>query len=170
MRKTAERHSVEGVFVLLLAGVFAVCVLLVLFTGARTYRALAERDAEAYARRICVQYVAAKVRHAGGPVYVGNFDGGPSENGDTLFLLEKDGGVACCTRIYYYDGAVRELFTEVSGDGRFRREDGVPVTDAKALSFSRDAGTGLLTVRAEDEAGLFSSVRLLPRAGEGAAP
>ena len=47
----------DGLAALLLFGIFAVCVLMVLLTGANAYRRLTERDQQAYQRRTCAQYL-----------------------------------------------------------------------------------------------------------------
>jgi hypothetical protein len=161
------KHHIDGVFVLLLFGVFAACVLMVLLTGAGSYQRLTERDAHSYDQRICVQYLAARVRHADttGGVFVGTFDGKPEEAGDTLFLAETLDGETYWTRIYYYDGYVRELFT--AADGEFEPEDGDPVLTAQSLSFSLK--DGLLTAETADADGEAAELTLALRSGEGAA-
>jgi hypothetical protein len=158
-RKEAQHH-IDGVFVLLLFSVFAVCILLVLLTGARSYRALTARDSASFDKRTCVQYVAAKVRHAdcADGVFVGSFDGTVGESGDTLFLRDGDGYE---TRIYWYDGAVRELYA-AQGES-FSPEDGDEVLSAQSLSFSLHEG--LLTVAAVDDAGTETTVSLALRSG-----
>lgn len=170
MKLGTEKHHIDGVFVLLLTVVFAACILLVLFTGAGTYRSITQRGDEDYARRVCVQYVAAKVRHADGSgnVFVGDFSGKRASGGDTLFLAEQHSGKTYYTRVYYWDGYVRELFTEAGGT--FAKNDGAPVLAAKSLRFSYDTGTGLLDVRTEDTAGNPSALTLSLRSGEGEQP
>ena len=54
MKRQGTKHQIDGLLMLLLFGVFAVCVLIVLLTGARAYRGLTERDRAAYDRRTCV--------------------------------------------------------------------------------------------------------------------
>ena len=78
---------------LLLFGVFAVCVLIVLLTGAKAYRGLTERDRTAYDRRTCVQYIATKVRQ-------GDVEGGVTVEpfGDTAALCMRQYGFV--TRVY----------------------------------------------------------------------
>ena len=44
MKQNTTKHHMDGLLVLLLFGVFAVCILSVLLTGARVNRALAARD------------------------------------------------------------------------------------------------------------------------------
>jgi hypothetical protein len=167
--RISEKHHIDGVFVLLLFCVFAACVLLVLLTGAGSYQRLTARDEESYDRRVCVQYIAARVRHAdqAQSVYVGDFDGNRSDSGDTLHLLEEIDGEQYDTRIYCYDGYVRELFA--SSDGDFAPEDGDTVLPAQSLSFSCDPSTELLTVHTANAAGQESSLSLALRSGEGAA-
>lgn len=165
MEKEMVKSHMDGVFVLLGTGVFAVCILLVLLSGADTYRKLARRDASSYDRRICCEYVAAKVRHAdaAGCVWVGDFSGAPSQQGDTLVLTEQVDGTTYLTRIYYYDGWVRELYSAEGGS--FSPEDGDAVLEARSLAFTLRAG--LLTVETVDGSGDFSELCLALRSGEG---
>lgn len=164
--KRKEQSHMDGVFVLLVFGVFAACVLLVLLTGAGTYRRLTDRDVSSYNRRTCVQYVAARVRHgdAAGAVFLGDFsDALPVDGtGDgTLFLKETIDDESYYTRIYYYDGYIRELFTAT--DDEVSREDGEKILAARGLSFS--ARAGLLTVTATDDAGYETQLTLSLRGG-----
>ena len=97
----------DGLLILLLFGVFAVSILAVLLSGAGVYRRLAERDDRSYDRRTAVQYVATRVRQAdqAGGVSVRTFEGCPA-----LILSEEIEGELYETRIYHYDGYIRELF------------------------------------------------------------
>ena len=105
-RRREQKHEVTGLIALVLFGVFAVCVLSVLLTGADVYHRLTVRDREAYARRTGVQYVATKVRQApaGSAVAVADFGGV-----DALELYEDIDGARYVTRIYSYGGWLREL-------------------------------------------------------------
>ena len=64
MRRKQIQHHIDALIALLLFGVFAVCVLAVLLTGADAYRRLTLRDQEASTRRACTQYIATKVRQS----------------------------------------------------------------------------------------------------------
>ena len=55
MKMKENKRKADAVLVLLLFGVFAVCILSVLLTGADAYRRLAERDEMSYDRRIAGQ-------------------------------------------------------------------------------------------------------------------
>ena len=59
-----QKHHIEGLIALLLFGVFAVCLMTVLLTGANAYRSLTDRDQTAYDRRVCAQYMATRLRQA----------------------------------------------------------------------------------------------------------
>lgn len=164
-----KRHSIDGVFVLLVFGVLAAAVLLVLLLGANRYQVLADRDEESYDRRIAVQYVASKVREsdASGRVFLGSFSDPDDPFADavsTLYLTQEVDGTEYDTRVYYYDGAVRELFA--AADGEFAPEDGNEVLPADGLTFSQSGR--LLTVTSTDPDGEVTTLRLFLRSGEGA--
>lgn len=64
MKRRGIQHHLDGLLALLLFGVFTVCVLSVLLTGARAYRRLTVRDQASYSRRTCAQYITTRVRQA----------------------------------------------------------------------------------------------------------
>ena len=72
-------------------------------------------------------------------------------------------GIAYWTRIYYYDGWVRELYG-AKGDS-FVPEDGEEVLQGQALHFT--LRSGLLTVTNVDGSGDLSELSLSLRGGEG---
>ena len=51
MKRTRIHYHLDGLIALLLFGVFAVCVLAVLLTGASAYQRLTQRDMAAYDSR-----------------------------------------------------------------------------------------------------------------------
>ena len=109
----------DGVFVLLLFCVFAVCVLSVLLTGAGAYRRLTERDRVSYDRRTAAQYIAEKVRQA--------------DTWDDVSVEEID-GETYLTRIYYHDGYIRELFC--AADAEMEPGDGEQIIETCDLKIS----------------------------------
>ena len=121
----------DGVFVLLLFCVFAVCVLSVLLTGAGAYRRLTERDRVSYYRRTAAQYIAEKVRQADtwNDVSVEDFGGR-----DALVLAEEIDGETYLTRIYYHDGYIRELFC--AADAEMEPGDGEQIIETCDLKIS----------------------------------
>ena len=116
--------------VLVLFGVFALCILAVLLTGAGAYKRLVERQQEAYAGRTVPQYIVTKVRQADtqGGVRLGEFCGLES-----LEFVKWLGTEEYVTRIYCYDGYLRELFSEVSG--QFEPRDGERILKAEQVDF-----------------------------------
>lgn len=155
----SRRHEVSALFALVLFGVFAVSVLSVLLTGSDVYNRLVDRDHKAYDRRTCAQYVATKVRQAesGTSVSVSDFEGI-----DALTLSEDIDGYTYITRIYCFDGWLRELFTAADGD--FKPEDGEKVIEAEAMEVS--VNDGLLTVNITDPSGEKTEIVLSLRGEE----
>ncbi len=155
------KHHMDTLFTLLLFGVFAACVLFVLLTGANVYRDLTLRDQAAYAHRTCAQYIAAKVRQAPSPdaVRVEEF------GGDALVLSQDIDGWEYLTRIYCYDGWLRELFAQA--DGELAPQDGEKIIEAQGLEL--ELADGVLSVYVTDSTGRTTALSLLVRGGEEAA-
>ena len=103
MRRKPIQHHIDGLAALLLFGVFAVCVLAVLLTGADAYRRLTQRDQAAYDRRTCEQYLTTRVRQADrtGSMAIEN------RGGTDVLVLGAD--EEYITYIYHYDGWLMEL-------------------------------------------------------------
>jgi len=114
MKQIREKHEIDGVFVLLLFVVFAGSILMVLLLGASSYEKLVERDQESYNARTGIQYIAAKLRHndEADCVQVGSFSERNHKQADdisTLYLRMGEEGEYYYTKIYYYDGYIREV-------------------------------------------------------------
>lgn len=122
---------------LLVFVLFALCLLLVLLTGARVYRGLVARGEESFARRTAVQYIATRVRQAE-TVAVEDFGGC-----QTLVLGETVEGEAYLTRVYCYEGWLMELFCAQGSD--LSPEDGERVLEAADAGFTWEGD--LLRVR-----------------------
>ena len=162
MRTRQNKRRADTLLVLMLFGVFAVCILSVLMTGADAYRRLSQRDQTGYDERTASQYLATRVRQADrlGGVDVDSFQGV-----DALILTEEIEGEVYETRVYCYDGYLRELFAAAGGD--FYPEDGEKILAANGLTFSRDGR--ILTAELLDGAGQLRQITLYLRSGEGAA-
>ena len=159
-KQKTKKHSVDALAALLLFGIFAVCILGVVLTGAKTYRGLTTRDQEAYASRTAVQYLATRVRQAPTTDAIDVTDFGGS---DCLELTEWYGPFAYTTRIYCYDGWLRELFCEADSD--FEPDAGEKVLPAQDLSLALQSG--LLTMDLTDSYGTQSRLCMaLPGDGE----
>lgn len=156
-----RKNHLEGFIVLLLTGVFAVCLMVVLLTGANTYQRLTERGKESYDRRTCVQYIATKVRQndSADGVYTEHFG-----DGDALVLEENINGRTYLTRVYMHDGYLTELFSEKSAE--LSPRDGERIMKINAFNITHDGG--MLKIFCTDERGKDSSLSLLLRSGKGA--
>lgn len=163
MRTNARKRNINALAVLLLFGLFAVCILSVLLTGADAYRRLAQRDQLSYDRRTAGQYLSTRVRQADrlGQVSVTDFGGT-----DALVFTEEIAGEDYETLVYCYDGYLRELFALAEGD--FLPEDGEKVLQAQSLSLSLDGH--LLTAELVGPAGETQDLTLLLRSGEEVGP
>ena len=165
MKKEATSHHMDGVYVLLLFAVFAVCILAVLLTSADTYCRLSDRDQDSYDRRTAAQYITTKVWQTDrqGAVSVDSFEGR-----DTLVLAEEIDGEPYLTRIYYHDGYIRELFT--SADGEMLPEDGEKILEAAGfLAYADEPAEGQLSLRIQASDGTWEDLTLCLRSGKGAA-
>lgn len=162
MKMGQNKRKTDSLLVLLLFGVFAVCILSVLLTGAGAYRRLADRDRESYDQRTAVQYLATKIRQADrtGAVTVGDFEGQ-----DALILTEEFDGEAYETRIYCHDGYICELFAAAGGD--FLPQDGEKILPAKNLLIDKENPGLRIRILTEQEA--WEELFLTLRSGKEAA-
>lgn len=160
MRNKENKSQIEGLVVLVLFGVFAICILAVLLTGAGAYKRLVQQQQEAYAERTVPQYIATKVRQMdlADAVKIGDFGGVES-----LELVEQLEGEAYITRIYCYDGYLRELFS--SAAGIFAPEDGEQILEAEQVDFSLEKGCLLVVVTTAN--GEKTELKLALRSTEG---
>ena len=147
---------------LVLLTLFAAAVLAVLLSAAGAGHRLAHRDEAAFARRTALQYVAARVRSAGAEITVEDFAGPDS----TLCIREELEGDIYLTRLYCYDGALRELFCGANEE--MAPENGEIIVPAEDMRFT---GSGSrVGVLSRDGNGRETCLTLTLRAeGEGAA-
>lgn len=131
MKEQTKEFHINGILVLVLFGIFAVSILMVLLTGAGAYRRLTERGQESYTARTIPQYISTRVRQAdtAGMISVGNFGGV-----EALELWEEIDGTRYVTRIYCYEGYLRELFC--AEDIELLPSAGECIMQAKAAGFS----------------------------------
>lgn len=160
MKRKTIQHHIDALAALLLFGVFAVCVLAVLLSGADAYQRLTGRDQNAFDRRTAVQYLATRVRQAdaAGGVAVEEFGGVRS--------LVLDAQSTYPTWLYCYDGQLMELYCYV--EDRPGPEDGLPLLELEGLDVS--LSDGLLTLEVTGAGGETSTLLLSLRSGEEGAP
>lgn len=160
MKRKTIQHHMDALIALLLFGLFAVCVLAVLLTGADAYRRLTDRDRAAFDRRTAVQYLATRVRQAdtAGGVAVESFDG--------VTALKLDAQSDYPTWLYCYDGQLMELYCYF--EERPGPEDGQPLMELGGLEVTLE--DGLLTLGLTQPGGEEDTLLLSLRSGEGDTP
>ena len=149
MKRRLTEYHFDGLIALTLFGVFAVCVLIVLLTGADAYRRLVVRGDEVIDRNACVQYISTRVRQAANPKEVAIEDFG---EGNALVCGQTGYG----TRVYYYDGYIMELYADTSLS--LHPRDGERIMESQGVEMALD--DGLLSVTAIDSEGESTSMVL----------
>ena len=134
-RNRAGSHNIDVLAALLLLCAFAMCILSVLLAGTKSYRSLTARDQAVFERTSRALYISTRIRRADsrGAVSCAREDGF-----DTIRLTEVIGGEEYVTRIYCYEGWIRELFSRA--DLKFDPKAGEKVSEAVSLEIS---GSGI---------------------------
>lgn len=130
MKRNNDHCKTTQLLTLLVFGVFALCVAAVLLTGAKTYRNLTDRGSTAHERRVAVRYLTTRF-HQAPEVQVEDFGGV-----EAMTVREQIGSRTYLTRVYCYDGYLRELFS--AENAAVDPEDGEKVLEAETLTFSRE--------------------------------
>ena len=129
MKEKPSSHTISGVFVFLLLGIFAVFSTVMVLLGARAYKGAAERAALHNDQRLAAAYVRSMAR--------------AGDEADFLRVEEADGlqtltmetfdafGDSFITRVYVYDGMLRELYYDAVLP--FQPELGEPVCAAEDM-------------------------------------
>ena len=157
-----RKNYLEGLIALLLLGVFAVCLFMILLTGANTYHRLTRKGEPSYNRRICTQYIATQLRSAD------HLDGVSVESfgsSNALVLEEIIDNKPYVTKIYTLNGYLMELFSAVSSD--LSPEDGRKIMALDNLDLSLE--NGLLHIVCTDAQGTRTALDLALRCGKEAA-
>lgn len=163
--KTNDHTALSHLPVLVLFTILAASVMLVLLTGADVYQRLAERDSAAYTHRTAAQYLTTRIRQADAESCVSSasFDG--STGPEALILKEHIGDAVYDTRIYCYDGYLRELFC--ASDADFSPGDGEKIMPALGLDLDLDSNSGSITLELTNADGTIQTLYLLLRSGKG---
>ena len=122
-------------------GLFTLCLLLTVLSGAKVYHSILESTEETSEKRIRTQYIATKVQQ-NPETSVEEFDGGQA-----LALREWVDGQCYVTYIYCHEGWLRELFCREGA--LLTRADGEKVMEGEILSLSLEEG--LLKVETDGE-------------------
>ena len=113
MNENRQRHAVSGLFSLILLLLFAFSTLSLVLLGSRIYKNGVSYLNRNYTTRTAVAYVTEKVRQhdEAGSIRLTELEGIPA-----LLMEDEISGDTFLTYIYFYDGALRELFVRGSTD------------------------------------------------------
>ena len=156
MKKLLKQSNTDSVLALLLLAVFAVCVLIVLLTGADSFRSLSDRDQASFNRRTTAQYITTRLHQSdrSGGVYLEEFGGTTA-----LTCREEIDGEQYLTRVYFHEGYICELFCSV--EYNLSPEDGEKVLPAQSLTFREENGfiTAVITDAGGEKACVSAALR-----------
>ncbi len=155
--KKQVQHTISGVFVFLLLGIFAVFGTVMVLLGAKVYRSISEVSGFHNQSRITSSYLRSMVR--------------ADDETDTLFIEELNGtsvitmrnvwdDEAYVTKIYVYDGMLREWFA--SEELPFEPENGEEICAAEDLQAELEPH--MLNIRIMT-GGVWRNVNIALRAG-----
>ncbi len=138
--KSDPSHSISGLFIFMLIGIFAVFSTVMVLFGANAYRGAVNRFEADNKARIASSYIRSMLRadDETGVLGIGEADGIPYISLGNIY--DEEGYI---TRLYVYDGMLREWFA--SGKIPFDPGIGEPVCEAESML--ADLSDGLLTVK-----------------------
>ncbi|MBQ6347902.1 MAG: DUF4860 domain-containing protein [Clostridia bacterium] len=158
-RRRTVQHSMHGVFVFVLLGLFAVMSTLMVLLGAQMYRNTVDHSTANNEDRVLSAYVRSMIRaeDTHDAMVVGEHDGVK-----TLAMHEDLDGEPYVTWLYCYDGQMYECFTD--DDGNFNPESGTAICPAQRFEPSLE--NGLLTVDMINGKGEPETVRVALRCAQ----
>ena len=157
--KRGMQHEMQGVFVFVLLGMFAVMSALLVLLGAQMYRGTVDKSEADNASRILFSYVRSMVRAEDARSSVDIED---HEGIKVLAMHEEIEGDPYVTWLYSYEGSLYEQFTRANRE--FSPASGTAI--CAAGTFEPVLEGNLLTVTMEDEMGEDCSVSVALRCGE----
>lgn len=139
-------QAVNVLFTMLLFLVFVLCALFTVLIGGKVYENISARMEENYTGSTALNYIANKVRQGDmeGAVSVVDVDGT-----SVLQLEQQFGEETYVTQIYYLDGSIRELFTDLQSG--LSLADGLEIMDSEGITFTQDGD--LITAETAGEGG-----------------
>ena len=161
MRMRTDNHTITGAFSFLLLGIFAVAATITVLMGVRFYRLQTEQAALHNDQRILTSYVRSMMRPQDetGVIGTDEIDGIPM-----LTYAEEYDGIRYVTRIYAYDGYLREWFSEEAYE--FRPGTGEELFPAQ--EFQAQIADGLVQISIRNEQDEPVTVQFALRSQDGA--
>ena len=157
-RRAAQQHGMQGAFVFVLLGVFALMSTLLVLFGAQMYKGTVNHSEMNNESRVLSSYVRSMIRaeDARDAVAIEEYDGV-----ETIALHETIGDIKYVTWLYAYEDSLYEQFTMV--DRPFSPINGTKILPVK--EFSPKLENGVLTVDMVDESGKDVTVITTLRCG-----
>ena len=158
-KRTTVQHGMQGVFVFVLLGLFAVMSTLMVLLGAQMYRNAVEHATRNNEDRVLGAYVRSMVRgmDSADSLKIENYDGVTA-----LAMYDESYGDTYVTWLYCYDDHMYEQFTSRSDD--FEPQRGIAI--CPAASFEPEFSGSLLTMRMVDGAGEPCTVQVALRCAQ----
>ena len=124
-------QTIGFIISLILICLFAVCVFLVLATGAEIYKDISGVMDTQFGAQTAIGYTATKIRHfdTAGSITVGTLD-----DSDAIVLRENIEGIDYLTYLYSHEGYLCELFCEA--DSGLHPEDGQQIIAVDGFAFT----------------------------------
>lgn len=159
IKRNVPSHSITGVFIFLLLGLFAVFSTVMVLMGAKAYRGTVVRADVHNNSRIASSYIRSMLRadDETGALLIEE-----AEGIKMITLLNTYDDTDYTTRLYVYDGMLRELFTEA--DIAFDPTWGESICEAESMT--PEFRDGLLHVKITAN-GTESEIIYAPRTGAG---
>ena len=144
-KNNAVSHSVSGLFVFVLLGVFALMATVTVLLGVNAYRGTARRSDVHNSARITSAYLRSMLRAEDkqDAVRLETVDGI-----ETVTLCSTYGDESYVTRMYVYDGMLREWFAEA--DMEFEPENGEEVCPAQEMQCAVEDNIMVLRVKNDE--------------------
>ncbi len=135
-------HAISGVFVFMLLGIFAVFSTIMVLLSAKAYRGVVDKAAMHNSMRVASSYIRTMLRSddESGVLRIEDAEGVQT------ITMENDYGDIYVTRIYVYDGKLREWFA--MKEIPFLPGNGETVCDLDSMD--AEISDGLLKVKLEE--------------------
>lgn len=156
MNRTGSSHSISGVFVFLLLGIFALFSTVLVLLGAKSYRSTVEHSEAHNNARIASSYIRSMLR-ADDEADVLRIE--EVEGVQTISMVNDYGFDSYVTRLYVYDGSLREWFA--GSDIPFEPHGGETVCAADSMEAELEDGLLTVVIRSDDKE---SVIHFAPRA------
>ncbi len=156
MSHNSPSHSISGVFVFLLLGIFALFSTVLVLLGAKSYRSTVDQSDAHNNARIASSYIRSMLRSddEAGVLQIQEVDGIPM-----IAMVNDYGFDSYVTRLYVYEGSLREWFA--GSDIPFEPRSGETVCPADSMSAEITDGILTVIIRSNDTE---SVIRYAPRA------